>query len=294
MKPVLWFIGTAVLVCAVCGNADYTTDLVPGDGTESLGVVNVWNDAETLYVEYDPAENWYFTNAKVTVNEPTGGNGKKGNGGKNKVQVHLGEDPWTAEIDISSKLPGDTLLISAHAIIATNGGEGGWTFTQGELAAIPYIILDWGMPSSEISVSVEGENLVVQFTDMFGMPFNDIRLYVGDTPIDLNMPELYPYQHLGLGYVLADEFVIPLADLGVTGEATLYIAAEGTVGQPIGQLPDGSIEYMDFAVSTVDQIAVLVTGESTPGTGEPDEKSVWAEGDDGSCKGPKGFQYVIE
>jgi hypothetical protein len=291
MKPLYWFTGVALLVCAVCINADYTTDLVPGDGSESLGVVNIWNDAETLYIAYEPVENWYFTNAKVTINDAYDENNKKG---KNKVQVHLGEEPWTAEIDIGSQQPGDTLLISAHAVIATDGGEGGWVFTQGELAVIPYIILDWGMPGSEISVSVEGENLVVSFTDMYGMPFNDIRLYVGDTPIDMNMPELYPYQHLGLGYVFTDEFVIPLADLGVTGEATLYVAAEGTVGWPVGQLPDGTIEYMDFAVSTVEQPSVLVTGESIPGTGEPDEKSVWAEGDDGSSKGPKGFQYVIE
>lgn len=291
MKPSYWLIGAALLVCAVRINADYTTDLIPGDSGESLGAVTVWNNAETLYIAYEPVDNWYFTNAKVAVNDAADENGKKG---KNKVQVHLDQNPWIAEIDISNKQPGDTLLISAHAIIATDGGEGGWTFTQGELTAIPYIVLDWGIPSSEISVSVEGENLVVRFTDMFGMPFNNIRLYVGDTLIDMNMPELYPYQHLDLGYVLTDEFVIPLADLGVTGETTLYIAAEGIVGWPIGQLPDGTIEYMDFAVSTVEQLSVLVTGEFIPGTGEPDEKSVWAEGDDGSFKGPKGFQYTIE
>ncbi len=103
-----------------------------------------------------------------------------------------------------------------------------------------------GILVGHVSVANDTENLYVEYTiEEPGWGLNETHVYAGTGPPTTHAPGQFPYKHDALGGAASDEYIIPLADLGVGSGDTLYIAAHATV------CPEGEAGFAQGEVATV-------------------------------------------
>lgn len=92
-----------------------------------------------------------------------------------------------------------------------------------------------------VSAAIEGENLHATYEAADEWVLVATYLYVGTQPPTVTTPHLFPYKHEDLGGVPVDDYLVPLAELELTPEDTLYIAACALLRRPTGEYEeDGS------------------------------------------------------
>jgi hypothetical protein len=131
-----------------------------------------------------------------------------------------------------------------------------------------------------VTVATDGENLIVtyQVTDPWGL--KETHLYVGTEPPSKMAPGRFPYKHEDLNGATVDEYIIPLTELGVGCDDTLYLAAHAALesdepgyGEETGWgegEPSGKNWSMYFSVT--------ITCECEEP--EPSCETAWADGED--------------
>ena len=224
----------------------FVADLWAGAGQNDttkgtkVGTVTVTNDGENIYVTYEITESeCYLTEVHAYV-------------GKNPLTTAApGQFPfkkefeesegypteYTFEISISEELDAgceDMLFVAAHAEVCCGEGEGTYTFVQGDIATVTL----WAgqtIDSGTVTVAIDGENLVVTYETKDGWELTETQLYAGTTRPLTAAPGQFPYKHSPLEPpVTTDVYTIPLSELEVGCDDTLYLAAHATVQKDLG------------------------------------------------------------
>lgn len=211
-----------------------TADLIAGQHIDAGDVV-VWNDSNTLYVKYVTADGWSLTETHLHVASSLGGipQTKKGNPIPGKFDHNTEHAPAVTDylytIDLDSNT-GDKLYIAAHAVVCRE--------VEGDTAAL-YTATLWAgqhINSGNVTVAVDGENLVVTYGATGGWEILETHLYVGTLPPTTSAPGQFPYKHEGLGGAVTDTYIIPLSNLGVECGDTIYIAAHAALRKLTGNV----------------------------------------------------------
>lgn len=108
------------------------------------------------------------------------------------------------------------------------------TFAQGVFKA-PWLVAGKTINMGTVTFAIDGEDLVVTYSTAGGWELTETHLYLGATPPTKGNPGKFPYKHEDLGAVTSDQYVIPLADLGVGCGDTLYMAAHAVVQKWTGE-----------------------------------------------------------
>lgn len=205
----------------------FVTDLIAAQYIDA-GDVSVWNTGDYLYVRYETAGDWSLDETHLHVAEALN-DIPQNNGNPPPGQFEYGLDHGsgttghTYAIDLDEWDVGDELYIAAHAVVCTPSTE--WFFVQGIVAVMPIYAWPSGENVGNAIIAVDGDNLVVTYEATGGWSMLDTRLYLGTMPpTDPHDWLGFPYGHPGLGEVTTDAYTVPLADLGVECEETLYIS----------------------------------------------------------------------
>jgi len=103
-----------------------------------------------------------------------------------------------------------------------------------------------GILIGNVSVSNDSENLYVQYIiDEAGWAIDETHVYAGTQPPATRAPGQFPYKHDALSGVTTDEYIIPLLELGVGANDTLYIATHATV------CTEGEASFVEGVLTTV-------------------------------------------
>jgi hypothetical protein len=226
----------------------WVTDLIAGQHI-NVGDVRVWNDDGYLYVQYNTTGDWWIeeTHLYVGENPPT--------------TAAPGQFPYLNEnldgantdlytIPLDGWGPGTQLYGAAHAKVCKLEGEGEPTFKQGELKSVTL----WAgqhIDAGAVKVEIVGENLVVTYQTKDGWELTETHLYAGTEAPTRSAPGQFPYKHEDLGGASTDSYIIPLSELALGCDDTLYIAAHAAVRKLTGYesdldglaaaLPDGPV-----------------------------------------------------
>jgi hypothetical protein len=101
--------------------------------------------------------------------------------------------------------------------------------------------------AGKVIVAVEGDKLIVTFVTHDSWVMNATHLYVDTVPPEHSAPGQFPYKHEDLDGVTVDEYVIPLAEIGVGCDETVYLAAHAELYNPeTGQEETGWGEGEEF------------------------------------------------
>jgi len=211
----------------------FVTDLIAGQ-TMDIGDVNVWNDADFLYVRYMTDGTWGMglTHLHVATSVADIPHTKQGTPIPGQFEYIAMHDPYAADFTYAIPLTwsvGDDLFIAAHADVWGPGASP--MPAEGVLATIP--LYSW--PAAEmvgtVTAEIVGMNLVVTFETSAGWQLLDTNIYVDPTSPPPQPPPfwLWPDAHPGLGGVTTDSFTFALADLGVGSNDILYISARAWI-----------------------------------------------------------------
>ena len=121
----------------------------------------------------------------------------------------------------------------------------------GEAPCETELIAGQEMDVGRVTVESDGLNVIVRYLiddpDWF---ITETHLYVGTEPPARPSPGQFPYHHTQLNTMM-DEYVIPLADLGVGAGDCLTFAAHAVVAHMAGY---GSFDLEAFAAALPDQV----------------------------------------
>jgi hypothetical protein len=240
MKKTLPLVAIAVLLVMLVPLPSYArktsgvqvTTLFAGQHID-VGTLSVWNDANTLYVQYDTV-GWTMSETHLYVDsEPPDTSAPGQFPYKHEGLGDVNTDLY--EIPLNGWVPGTVLYVAAHADVCA---EGQGVPPLGAESAIQVIIAEvtlWAgqhIDAGIVTIAVEGDNLVVTYATHSGWVMNATHLYVGAEPPGESAPGQFPYKHEDLGGVTEDVYVIPLQEIGVGCDDTVYLAAHAELYHP--------------------------------------------------------------
>jgi hypothetical protein len=261
------------------------TDLLAGQ-TIDVGDVVAWSEDGTLYVQYLVDGDWYMTESHLHVaDSPEDIPQNNGNPAPGQFDHKTEHDPTVTEftyaVPLDDELNAGEVYIAAHAVVCTDGeGEGGECIPAQTVLDVVTLWAGQHIDAGTVTVATDGENLIVTYEVTPPWGLKETHLYVGTEPPSKMAPGRFPYKHEGLDEATVDEYVIPLAELGVGCDDTLYLATHaalesdepgygGETGWGEG-VPSGKGWSMYFSVT--------VTCEcEEPG---PSCETAWADGED--------------
>ena len=130
-------------------------------------------------------------------------------------------------------------LLSNVGQVPTNEQSGIINLTKGTSGTIT-LYAGQDISVGTVTVSNDDTNLYVTYNTTGGWVMTETHLAVATTLPGIPqtkkgnpIPGQFPYKHEDLGYVTSDPYEIPLVDLGVGADKTIYIAAHAKVIRPI-------------------------------------------------------------
>jgi hypothetical protein len=211
----------------------FMTELIAGQNT-LVGNVLVWGDGTTLTIRYETLPGWALSETHLhvapTLEEIPQANGNPVPGQFDQQAEHVPMVNWY-EYTYVPDPAAEQLFFAAHAVVCveTTGEEGSECVDAYNVLETVTLWAGQHIDAGTVTVATDGENLIVTYnvTEPWGL--KETHLYVGTEPPSKMAPGRFPYKHEHLDGATVDEYVIPLSDLDVGCDDTLYIAAHAAL-----------------------------------------------------------------
>jgi len=231
---------------------DWTWDLIAGQ-TMKVGTVHVYNDETNFYVEFQVDESldedWLIHQVHVYVGtDAPDGNGAPGQFTYVDDDIDPGKTHYLATIPFAMIFEDgipfkDMIYVATHAVVCVEG-EGGEPYGGYVGGATANMWAGKFTDCGDLTVEVDGDNLLVTYETTGGWEMTECQLYVETTPPTDSTPGQMEYKYEPGEPFTSYTFEIPMTQFPFWGsDGCLYIAAHAAVRLLTGYDGDGNPIY---------------------------------------------------